>query len=98
MDLYYEVQGEGTPIVLLHSGGEDLRDWYVVAHALRVSGYQSIGHSRFTALGVWICTTERLGNFRHISTEKRPREPGKEEQACFVLVISPKSPRFLAAC
>ncbi len=27
MDLYYQINGEGHPIVLLHSGGTDLRDW-----------------------------------------------------------------------
>ncbi|WP_028775734.1 alpha/beta fold hydrolase [Shimazuella kribbensis] len=27
MDLYYEIHGTGKPIVLLHSGGADLRDW-----------------------------------------------------------------------
>ncbi len=27
MDLYYEIHGQGKPIVLLHSGGADLRDW-----------------------------------------------------------------------
>lgn len=27
MDLYYEVNGNGHPVVLLHSGGADLRDW-----------------------------------------------------------------------
>jgi pimeloyl-ACP methyl ester carboxylesterase len=34
MDLYYKVHGEGTPIVLLHSGGEDLRDWHAIAPQL----------------------------------------------------------------
>lgn len=27
MDLHYEVHGNGKPIVLVHSGGADLRDW-----------------------------------------------------------------------
>jgi pimeloyl-ACP methyl ester carboxylesterase len=27
MDLHYEIQGEGEAMVLLHSGGADLRDW-----------------------------------------------------------------------
>lgn len=27
MDLYYEVHGKGKPVILLHSGGADLRDW-----------------------------------------------------------------------
>jgi pimeloyl-ACP methyl ester carboxylesterase len=27
MDLHYEIQGKGEAIVLLHSGGADLRDW-----------------------------------------------------------------------
>lgn len=34
MDLYYEVNGTGHPIVLLHSGGADLRDWTYVAPLL----------------------------------------------------------------
>ncbi|MFA4132784.1 MULTISPECIES: alpha/beta fold hydrolase [unclassified Brevibacillus] len=34
MDLYYEVSGEGKPVVLLHSGGADLRDWTFVAPIL----------------------------------------------------------------
>ncbi|MCH5584931.1 alpha/beta hydrolase [Shimazuella sp. AN120528] len=34
MDLYYEVTGTGKPIVLLHSGGADLRDWTFVAPLL----------------------------------------------------------------
>lgn len=34
MDLYYEVHGNGKPIVLLHSGGADLRDWMFVAPLL----------------------------------------------------------------
>jgi pimeloyl-ACP methyl ester carboxylesterase len=34
MDLYYEVSGNGKPVVLLHSGGADLRDWSYVAPLL----------------------------------------------------------------
>lgn len=34
MDLYYEVSGIGKPVVLLHSGGADLRDWTFVAPLL----------------------------------------------------------------
>lgn len=34
MDLYYEVNGNGRPVVLLHSGGADLRDWTFVAPLL----------------------------------------------------------------
>ncbi|GIO33618.1 MULTISPECIES: alpha/beta fold hydrolase [Paenibacillus] len=34
MDLYYEVSGTGKPVVLLHSGGADLRDWTYVAPLL----------------------------------------------------------------
>jgi pimeloyl-ACP methyl ester carboxylesterase len=34
MDLYYEIQGQGQPIVLLHSGGADLRDWQFIAPQL----------------------------------------------------------------
>ncbi|NQF12950.1 alpha/beta hydrolase [Brevibacillus sp. HB1.3] len=34
MDLYYEVSGEGRPVILLHSGGADLRDWTFVAPIL----------------------------------------------------------------
>lgn len=34
MDLHYEVSGKGHPVVLLHSGGADLRDWTFVAPLL----------------------------------------------------------------
>ena len=34
MDLHYEVNGNGYPVVLLHSGGADLRDWTFVAPLL----------------------------------------------------------------
>ncbi|MGG3575172.1 alpha/beta hydrolase [Bacillus gobiensis] len=34
MDLYYEVSGQGKPVVLLHSGGADLRDWKFVTPLL----------------------------------------------------------------
>ncbi len=34
MDLYYEVNGKGKPVVLLHSGGADLRDWTFVSPLL----------------------------------------------------------------
>jgi pimeloyl-ACP methyl ester carboxylesterase len=34
MDLHYKIQGNGEPIVLLHSGGADLRDWEFVAPQL----------------------------------------------------------------
>jgi hypothetical protein len=34
MDLYYEVQGQGAPIVLRHSGGADKRDWQFIAPLL----------------------------------------------------------------
>jgi len=34
MDLYYEVYGNGKPVILLHGGGADLRDWTFVAPLL----------------------------------------------------------------
>lgn len=34
MDLYYEIHGQGKPIVLLHSGGADLRDWQFIVPKL----------------------------------------------------------------
>lgn len=34
MDLYYEIHGQGKPIVLLHSGGADLRDWQLIVPQL----------------------------------------------------------------
>lgn len=34
MDLYYEMKGNGHPVVLIHSGGADLRDWTYVAPLL----------------------------------------------------------------
>jgi pimeloyl-ACP methyl ester carboxylesterase len=34
MDLHYEVQGQGEAIVLIHSGGADLRDWECITPQL----------------------------------------------------------------
>ena len=34
MDLYYEITGKGHPIVLIHSGGADLRQWTFLAPLL----------------------------------------------------------------
>jgi pimeloyl-ACP methyl ester carboxylesterase len=34
MDLHYEVQGKGEAVVLIHSGGADLRDWELIAPQL----------------------------------------------------------------
>ncbi|MFD1414474.1 alpha/beta fold hydrolase [Oceanobacillus jeddahense] len=34
MDLHYEIAGNGSPIVLVHSGGADLRDWTFVTPLL----------------------------------------------------------------
>lgn len=34
MDLHYTIDGNGHPIVLIHSGGADLRDWTFVAPPL----------------------------------------------------------------
>ena len=34
MELYYEIQGNGRPVILVHSGGADLRDWTYVAPLL----------------------------------------------------------------
>ncbi|WP_243300114.1 alpha/beta fold hydrolase [Bacillus litorisediminis] len=34
MDLYYEVSGKGKPLVLLHSGAADLRDWTYITPLL----------------------------------------------------------------
>jgi pimeloyl-ACP methyl ester carboxylesterase len=35
MDLHYEIQGNGEAIVLLHSGGADLRDWQWIVPQLQ---------------------------------------------------------------
>ena len=34
MDLYYEITGNGHPVVLIHSGGADLRQWTFLAPLL----------------------------------------------------------------
>lgn len=34
MDLYYKITGTGKPVVLLHSGGADLREWMFVTPLL----------------------------------------------------------------
>jgi pimeloyl-ACP methyl ester carboxylesterase len=41
MDLYYEIQGQGEPVILIHGGGVDLRDWQFVAPRL-AKNYQVI--------------------------------------------------------
>ena len=49
-DLYYETKGVGDPLVLLHSGGTDLRDWQFIAPRLskdfRVVSYDQRGQGR----------------------------------------------------
>ncbi|MDZ8055627.1 MAG: alpha/beta fold hydrolase [Aulosira sp. ZfuVER01] len=40
-DLYYEIQGTGEAIALIHSGGADLRDWQLIAPLL-AKNYQAI--------------------------------------------------------
>ncbi|NOU86204.1 alpha/beta fold hydrolase [Paenibacillus sp. LMG 31460] len=37
MDLFYEIQGEGSPIVMIHSPGVDSREWKYVAPILAQS-------------------------------------------------------------
>ncbi|EGL16967.1 MULTISPECIES: alpha/beta hydrolase [unclassified Paenibacillus] len=37
MDLYYEVQGKGAPVVLIHSPGVDSREWKFIAPILAQS-------------------------------------------------------------
>ncbi len=41
MNLYYEVSGNGKPIVFIHSGGADLREWTYLAPLLS-QRYQAI--------------------------------------------------------
>ncbi len=41
MDLYYEIQGQGEPVVLLHGGGADLRAWQFITPHL-AKNYQAI--------------------------------------------------------
>jgi pimeloyl-ACP methyl ester carboxylesterase len=41
MDLYYEIQGQGKPVVLLHGGGADLRVWQFITPHL-AKNYQAI--------------------------------------------------------
>ncbi|PYI53806.1 alpha/beta fold hydrolase [Paenibacillus flagellatus] len=53
MDLYYETQGEGKPVVLIHSPGVDSREWtFVVPHlaaAHKVVTYDGRGTGRSPA-------------------------------------------------
>lgn len=37
MDLFYEIQGDGSPIVMIHSPGVDSREWKYVAPILALS-------------------------------------------------------------
>ncbi|GIN87396.1 3-oxoadipate enol-lactonase [Heyndrickxia sporothermodurans] len=41
MDLYYEISGEGHPVIMIHSGGADLRQWTFLA-ALLEKNYKVI--------------------------------------------------------
>ncbi|MDQ7864129.1 hypothetical protein RCO48_32805 [Peribacillus frigoritolerans] len=34
MDLHFEVNGKGLPVVLIHGGGVDLRQWTFLASLL----------------------------------------------------------------
>lgn len=34
MDLYYEINGTGHPVVMIHGGGTDLREWNYLAPLL----------------------------------------------------------------
>ncbi|WP_010271903.1 alpha/beta fold hydrolase [Paenibacillus senegalensis] len=53
MDLYYEIQGEGPPIVMLHSPGIDSREWReivpVLAKSWKVITYDARGIGRSPA-------------------------------------------------
>jgi pimeloyl-ACP methyl ester carboxylesterase len=50
IDLHYEVQGDGPPLLLVHGGWSDHQSWHAVAPALadsfRVVTYDRRGHSR----------------------------------------------------
>ncbi|CAM3478372.1 alpha/beta fold hydrolase [Paenibacillus lactis] len=35
MDLYYEIHGKGKPILMIHSGGADSRDWSLITPLLQ---------------------------------------------------------------
>lgn len=39
MDLHYEVHGSGKPVVLVHSGGADMRDWGFLVPSLSENFY-----------------------------------------------------------
>ncbi|WP_096272619.1 alpha/beta fold hydrolase [Paucisalibacillus globulus] len=43
MELYYEVHGKGYPVILIHSGGADLRDWTFV-EPLLANDYKVIAY------------------------------------------------------
>jgi 3-oxoadipate enol-lactonase len=49
-ELYYEEQGRGTPVVMLHGGGLDLHNWDgqfdVLARSYRAIRYDARGHGR----------------------------------------------------
>ncbi|ULL14686.1 alpha/beta hydrolase [Paenibacillus sp. H1-7] len=53
MDLYYEIQGEGSPVVLLHSPGVDSREWKyaapLLAQSCKVITYDGRGTGRSPA-------------------------------------------------
>ncbi|MCY8231173.1 alpha/beta fold hydrolase [Priestia endophytica] len=75
MDLYYEVNGNGRPVVLLHSGGADLRDWTFVAPLLakhyKVVAFDGRGAGKSpNPVGDVNCVEDLKGLLDHLNIHK----------------------------
>jgi pimeloyl-ACP methyl ester carboxylesterase len=79
IDIYYEVYGEGKPVLLLHGGLANGDHWVNVIPALTEAGYQAIvmdsrGHGRSsfdeTPISYEVMASDVLGLMDHLGIDK----------------------------
>ena len=79
IDIYYEVYGEGNPVLLLHGGLANGDHWVNVIPALTAAGYQAIvmdsrGHGRSsfdeTPISYEVMASDVLGLMDHLGIDK----------------------------